>query len=252
MTTRKRWQNIYTEDNPFALPQAVAGALTQCCKGHGDAACEGIKYLWLHLPGTATTAHPPHSETPLTESEWMCVLDEAASIGVNSIIVSVGSPLRHVPHLLSICQWAQSTYEMLIGIHAYVPLEEDDATLLRQLNPSRTRVFADGEHIESARFVESIGIPLYCADGLGEHAEHADCNLPSTMTCVGPEGTMYTCGLVLGQEQFSLGHILGRKLASVLKDHSLPHAVPAGAAASNHRCNGCPPLMAKKLLEDTP
>ncbi|NUM53155.1 MAG: hypothetical protein HUU46_05885 [Candidatus Hydrogenedentes bacterium] len=250
MTSRKRWQNIYTEDNPFALPQAVAGALTRCCKGHEGDTCQGVKYLWIHLPGTAEKAAADAAEKSLSPDEWMCVIDEASSIGVKSIIVSVGSPLQQVPQLLQLCQWAQTAHEMVVGIHAYVPLDPGDAGVLRKLNASKTRVFADGEHIESARFVEELGIPLHCADGLHDHEEQPHCDLPSTMACVGPEGTMYTCGLVLGQEQFSLGHFFGRKLTSVIKDNSLPHEIPAGSSTSTHRCNGCPPLMAKRMQED--
>jgi radical SAM protein with 4Fe4S-binding SPASM domain len=155
-----------------------------------------------------------------------------------------------VPQLLPVCQWAQGTYDMAVGIHAYIALEPGDADVLKKLDLNKTRVFADGEHIEAAQFVEALGIALHCADGLHDHEEQPECDLPATMACVGPEGTMYTCGLVLGQEQFSLGHIFDRKLSSVIGDNSLPHAIPAGASSSTHRCNGCPPLMAKKLQEE--
>lgn len=250
MTSRKRWQNIYTEENPFALPQAVAGALTRCCKGRSGESCDGVKYLWIHFPGENEQAAAGTDQKPLSTDEWMCVLDEAASIGVRSIIVSVGSSLQRVAQLVPVCQWAQNAHDMTVGIHAYVALDPSDSESLKQLNIAKTRVFADGEHIESARFVEQLGIPLCCADGLEDSEEQPDCDLPSTMTCVGPEGTMYTCGLVLGQEQFSLGHIFGRKLSNIVNDNSLPHAIPAGASKSTHRCNGCPPLMAKKMQED--
>ncbi len=250
MSSRKRWQNIYTDENPFALPQNVANALTRCCKGHTGGGCEGVKYLWIHLPGNSETAMPVSEAKALSPEEWMCVIDEAASVGVKSMVISVGSPLRQVPQLLQLCEWAQNTHDMIIGIHAYVALEPTDIDVLRRLDAQKTRVFADGEHIESARFVESIGIPLHCADGLHDHEEQPHCDLPSTMACVGPEGTMYTCGLVLGQEQFSLGHIFNRPLSNIIKDTTLPHTIPAGASTNTHRCNGCPPLMAKKMQED--
>lgn len=251
MTTRKRWQKIYTENNPFALPRAVADALGRCCKGHGGETCESVKYLWIHFPGTAEHTTPEAAEKALTTDEWMCVIDEAASIGVKSIIISVGSPLQQVPQLVPVCEWAQNEHDMIVGIHAYVALRPADAAVLEKLNVAKTRVFADGEHIESARFVEELGIPLHCADGLHDYEEQPQCDLPSTMTCVDPKGTMYTCGLVLGQEQFSLGHIFGRTLSSVVKDNSLPHVIPAGASSGTHRCNGCPPLMAKKMQEES-
>lgn len=251
MTSRKRWQNIYRDENPLALPQAVANALTRCCKGHTGGACEGVKYLWIHLPGISEIAKAATATKLLSPDEWMCVIDEASAVGVKSIIISVGSPLQRIPQLLPICDWAQNEHDMIVGIHAYVALDPADAEVIEQLDIQKTRVFVDGEHIESARFVEALGVPLHCADGLHDHEEQPHCDLPSTMACVGPEGTMYTCGLVLGKEQFSLGHILGRKLTSVIEDNTLPHEIPAGASTSTHRCNGCPPLMAKKMQEDT-
>jgi len=247
VNSRKRWQNIYTDENPFALPQAIVRELHTCCKQRSDEQC---KYLWIHLPGTSEQASHESANEPLSPDDWMSVIDESASVGVRSVIISVGSPLHAVPQLVPICEWAQSNYEMVVGIHAYVALEAADADVLKKLNPKRTRMFADGEYMDAARFVEALGIPLYSADGLRDNTESPQCNLPSTMTCVGPEGSVYTCGLVLGQEQFRFGHVFERKLSSVMEDDSLPHAIPAGASQGTHRCNGCPPLMAKKMTEE--
>ena len=178
MISRKRWQNIYTEENPFALPQAVAGALTRCCKGSSGETGDGVKYLWIHLPGTAERSAPVSEEESLTPDDWMCVIDEAASVGVKSIIVSVGSPLQMVPQLVPVCQWAQGEHEMVVGIHAYVALDAADAEVLKKLDARKTRVFADGEHIETAGFVKELGIPLHCADGLHDREEQPHCDLP--------------------------------------------------------------------------
>ncbi len=251
MSSRKRWQNIYADENPFTLPQTVANALTRCCKDQTGGGCEGVKYLWIHLPGNSETAIPVSETKALSPEEWLCVIDEAASVGVKSMIVSVGSPLRQVPQLLQLCAWAQNTHEMIVGIHAYVALQPADIEVLRKLDARKTRVFADGEHVETMRFVEQAGILLHCADGLHDYEEQPHCDLPSTMACIGSEGTMYTCGLVLGQEQFSLGHVFNRTLSNIIKDATLPHTIPAGASSSTHRCNGCPPLMAKKMQEDS-
>jgi len=246
VSTRKRWRSIYSEENPFALPQAVLRGLNQCCRHAQKTGNEKVEYLWVHLPGKPGGGIDD-SKPPLSLDEWLCIIDESASIGAKMVIVSVGAPLHELPQLLAICEWAQNGHGMIVGIHAYVRLEDPDEEVLRRLDPAKTRVFADSDVIESVRFVERIGIPLYCADGLDDNVVSPRCELPSTMTCVGHEGTLYTCGLVLGKEQYSLGNFFEHKLAHVMDDESLPHDIPEGVSDAKHRCNGCPPLMALKM-----
>lgn len=249
MSTRKRWRSIYTEENPFALPQAVLRGVNQCCKrAQKTGNNEKVEYLWVHLPGSPGGANDG-SKPPLSLDEWLCVIDESASIGAKMLIISVGAPLHQLPQLLPICDWAQNGHGMTVGIHAYVRLQEQDEDVLGRLDAARTRVFADSDVIESAQFVERIGIPLYCADGFDDSIVSPKCDLPSTMTCVGHEGTLYTCGLVLGQEQYSLGNFFEHKLSHVMDDESLPHGIPEGISHAKHRCNGCPPLMAQRMQE---
>ncbi len=218
MNSRKRWTSIYSQDNPLALPQAIIREINHCCQSHSDTACAGLKYLWIHLPCAHEKSPDLAKRKCLSADEWLSIIDEAATSGVSTIIISLGKPLHEVPILVPICEWAQNTYEMIIGIHAVNPVDPRDAEILRQLNADRTRLFVDGEHIESARFAEELGIRLYNADGLHDHDESPSCDLPSTMACVGPDGEMYTCGLVLGNNEYCLGHIFERGMSSAITD----------------------------------
>lgn len=249
MNSRKRWQTIYSQENPLALPQAIIREINQCYKNHAPAVAGKLKYLWIHMPANDADTTPSLDSKPLGEDEWLSVIDEAASVGVLSVIISVGGPLQFAPLLAPVAMWAQEAYGMTVGIHPNAALERVDADVLLQLDLSKTRVFANSEHLESARFVEELGIPLYNADGLQSHSSTHACDLPESMTCIGPEGQMYTCGLVMGEERYSLGHVLERKLASVMTDKTLPHTVPAAVGVGTQRCNGCPPLMAQKLQD---
>jgi radical SAM protein with 4Fe4S-binding SPASM domain len=209
-----------------------------------------MRYVWIHLPCGECPPDSADDRPKLSLDEWLDIVDEAAANGARSLIISIGNCLARQPFLLDVCRWAQSTHGMLVGIHAYEALDPADAAVLRNLEVDRTRIFVDSEHIESARFAERMGFKVYCADSLEESSVSAKCELPSTMTCVGSDGNLYTCGLVLGQEQFRLAHFFERQLRAVHEDETLPHTIPEGVPAEKHRCNGCPPLMAQKVRDD--
>lgn len=256
MSSRKRWQEIYQEENPFALPQAIMRGLEEC--GKDETAQETqikVEYLWMHLPGEVDVngcqLPPQECQKPLCLDEWLDIIDESASVGVRTLIVSIGRPVSAHPYLISMADWAQVSHDMLVGIHLYGrPLCDDDAQMIAKLDLSRTRLFIDEEFLYSARIAENLGIRVYNAEGINDEARSPRCELPSRMTCVGQTGNMYTCGLVLGKEQYRFGHFFERKLSSVMADASLPHSIPEELTNVKHRCNGCPPLMAQKLRDD--
>jgi len=61
---------------------------------------------------------------------------------------------------------------------------------------------------------------------------------------------MYTCGLVLGHDAYRLGNFFERKLETVMTDDSLPHVIPEGVSKAHHQCNGCPPLMVRRMQQE--
>ncbi len=254
MSSRKRWQDIYPGANPFALPQSIAKGLSECCRKEIDSG-GNVQYLWIHLPGSVDVNGSPvpsdDSERHLTLDEWLDIIDESASVGTRTLIVSVGVPLADQTQLGTIGEWSQVAHEMLVGIHRYGgPLTANDTVVISKLKPEKTRLFLDEEYLDSAESVAQCGVRIYSAQGWDEGIETPKCNLPSTMTCVDSTGHIYSCGLVLGKEQFRFGHFFDRKLSAVIQDQTLPHVIPAGLSSSKHRCNGCPPLMAKRLRDD--
>lgn len=251
MNSRKRWNSIYAGDNPFGIVRTINDALDSCASV-GDEPCdEKIKYVWIHLPGVEEYASDDPEQRPLTLDELLDIVDECASVGSRSLIISISSSFADHPNLFQVCDWALTTHGMVVGIHLYAtPLTDRDAAALQQLDATKVRLFIDGEHMESAKHAETYGFRVYNADGLDEKIVSPKCELPHTMTCIGPQGNMYTCGLVLGEQQFRLGHFFERKLSSVIDDSSLPHEIPEGVSKAKRRCNGCPPLMAQKLHDD--
>ncbi len=251
MASRKRWNNIYDGENPFGLAQTVAKSLQSCTKRKEEEPSKRVRYLWVYLPDRDAYTTSNADERPLSFDELLDIIDEGAGVGARSLIVSTSSPIATHPYLLQICDWAQTTHEMTVGIHLYkLPFKQEDLPVLAKLNKDKTRLFIDGEHMESAPLAEGAGYRVYNADGLDDEIVSPKCEFPGTMTCVSPIGNLYTCGLVLGEQRFKLGHIFERKLTSIMEDSSLPHAIPEGVSKATRRCNGCPPLMAQKMHND--
>jgi len=251
VTSRKRWDKVYTKENPFSLPQSVARALRTCSRDHaqGNGKLQ-VKYLWMYVTedGVHDQAQP---ERCMTSDEWLSVIDEAAALGVKHVILSIGGGLDNHPEVWRMCEWAQQTHGIAVGIHLYATVS-DRAFLapVEHLNPQLTHLFLDDELIEAMPFVQELGVPVHSAMGQDQETVSPECHLPEEMTCVGSSGHLYTCGLVLGEQEYSLGNIFDRKLQTIMTDESLPHVIPEGLPKVKHHCNGCPPLMIKRMQGD--
>lgn len=247
---RKRWVNHYVDGDPFELPNSVSRGVREAASTCHRDESNPVRYLWVHYSSKhleeSTEGHR------LTRDEWFGVIDEASSMGVRLAIVSLNEPLTETPDVVSVAEWAQTTYELMIGFHIYGrTVSRTDARQLAKMNPELTRVFVETEHLAQARFIEEMGIRVLPSDGINEEGKMPSCDLPKSMTCVCAEGGLYTCGLVAGDKQYHMGNFLGRKLRTVMNDDSVPHAVPEGVSNAPGECSGCPPLMAQRILEDT-
>lgn len=247
MVSRKRWDRIYGRESPFNLPQIIKQALATCAKVSADNVPRKVKYLWIYLDDTHRVGTAPEGSRKLGREGWLNVVDEAAALGAGFMIVSAASPLKSCPEIWKICQWAQSAHDMTVGIHFYgeEPCEGKLAGF-DELDREKTKLFVDSKHIESCRFVEDVGFPVYAADGLIEETQRP-CHLATTMTCVASEGTLYTCGLVLGREEFCLGDVRLERLDRIMEDKSLPRTIPIDFPDAPRRCDACPPLMVERL-----
>lgn len=227
----------------FRLPRTIQQGLRKCCTASDSAepAEPGrIPYLWLYFTSS------PESGVVLSTEEWLNVLDEAASLGVSWVVLSVDSAVSGLPQVWELCRWAQETHGMTVAFHPCSgTLPPEDVDRIADLDASRTCLFLGHEHIRALRHLEESGVRLFVADPNREERPTV-CSMPESMLFVNPEGKMYTCGMVKGNDHFHLGSALSDRFAEVVGDPSLPHRVPCDAAQAVHGCDGCPPLVAKE------
>lgn len=217
----------------------------------GGSRSEPIHYLWLHVCGEGLSGGgDKQGKTGLSLDEWLNVVDEAAALGARSVIVSAGEQLDTHAEIWNICQWAQDVHGMSVGVYVYgkgLPLSPNDLRALEGLDAGKTRLFVDGADLGEVQAVVDMGVPVYNADAIQSADERRPCQLPHSMTCVGSEGNLYTCGLVLGEENYRLGNVCEKRLDLIMSDRSLPHEIPQGIHREPRRCNACPPLMERLL-----
>ena len=166
------------------------------------------------------------------------------------VIISTCVSFAECPEVIDICEWAQTAHGMLVGIHVYgEALSKGDVERVASLDSGKTGLFVDNSLLESMAFAQDMGVDVRPAKAQDAKVVGPTCTLPETMPCVGPEGGMYTCGLVLGEEQYSLGNVFDRKLGDIMSDGDLPHCVPEGYPKDTRQCDGCPPFMFKELRD---
>lgn len=251
MSSKKRWDEVYEERNPFALPQGVVRQLRSCCTDDHEPA--SLKYLWIYVSESGIRGTDPSSNGTgmLSLEDWLNVVDESASLGTENLIISLGSSLSKHPEVLEICRWAQAAHGMLVGIHAYgAPLTLEEAEALEQLDTDKTLLFLHEGFADEMPFLSDMTLKTLPAEGQKQNVVHPTCDLPLSMACVSASGAMFTCGLVLGQDEFNMGNYFDRKLSRIMADESIPHIVPEGTPKDVRSCDGCPPLMVKRLREE--
>ena len=237
--------------NPFELPRAIIQQLRTCAE---DCACgdsvsyESVRFLWIRIAAFRPDFPPPSDL--FTLEDWLNVVDEAAALGAQFVIICTGEPFKQIPDVWKICQWAQSSYGLNVGIHTHCPsLDEADLERLLLLDPDLTWLFVRREHFAAWEFLEQHQIHVMEAEVCPE--DHSPpCSMPDQMVFVGPDGTLYTCGLVVNNERFRLGHAAEKPLEHIINDPGLPRAVPVGVPRGPDGCDGCPPLMLKRMHEN--
>jgi radical SAM protein with 4Fe4S-binding SPASM domain len=218
-------------------------------KGHGENGRVSLKYLWIYVTHAGIEQRSEGGEV-LSAEDWLSVIDESAAHGARYVIISLGAPLSEHPEVLEICRWAQEAQQMSVGIHLFdATLTREEAERLAELDTDRTWLFMEADVREQLPAVDDLQLNIYDATGQDQEVVAPECHLPEEMTCVGANGSMYTCGLVLGDRNYGFGNFFNRRLNDVMKDESLPHHIPEGLPKSHHKCNGCPPLMVQRMKE---
>jgi radical SAM protein with 4Fe4S-binding SPASM domain len=230
--------------NPFHLVQEIRDRI----RASAGSAPVRVKYLWLYVTPEGLDGG---GDRQLSTEEWLNVIDEAGALGAQWVVVCwQGSPGSD-SQIWQICKWAQDTHDCHVGIHVMGDgLSTQDVEKLLGLRHDRTYVLAARNMLDSLRFLEQHDIEVCEADVNVAHRT-GTCTLPDDMVCVGPEGKLYTCGLVLGDERFCLGNIFDQSFATVVTDQSLPHHVPDSVCreGNHHNCDACPPLMVERTLQ---
>lgn len=250
VSSKKRWQDLYAESNPFELPQAVSSRLKDCVGKHVIARPASLKYVWLymHEEDLFPNRGGARGNRMLGLEEWLNVVDESAALGADTLVISAGTSREKRAQLWDICRWAQDVYGMNVAIHIYRHLLADsEIRATRELDQQRTHLLIGPALSDQTMLLRASGVAFHPIRRQEKPALHPPCTLPKVMTCVGATGSLYTCGLVVGNEKYRLGHAGKDRLDHVMSDESLPHVIPEGSIRTNRGFDGCPPLVLRQL-----
>lgn len=240
MATRKRWSDVYEGGNPLALPQAIRKEIKAATK---NPSAGRLNYLWLVFTGEVGRKHDR-----ATLDRWLNVVDEAASQGVQTMVISAAGHIADRDEVWEIAQWAINTHGLCVGLHLYDPvIAPSDVEKLQTLGKDHVCLFVEHDKIDTVREAVNDIVRVIEADGLEDGVVQPKCELPHQMTCVGHGGKLWTCGLVMGRNGFYLGDVNERRIDHVMNDESLPHHVPENTSNDSNRCAGCPPLLHERL-----
>ncbi len=246
----------------FGLPRTISKEIRSCAAVHKieGSAVQTVRYLWINIADHANGSDSGEHRNPnrrgslargvMNAEDWLNVIDEAASVGICCVVICTGDGLHDNQDLWTICQWAQQVHGIDVGIHARcADVRPQDIEELQRLDLEHTWLFVTREAYARLRDLESQGIRVRVADVCREDHQ-PPCDMPESMVFVGPEGNLYTCGLVLGNDQYRLGHIMEKPLDHIIADRSLPRFVPESAPYRTSGCDACPPIMADRMAEE--
>lgn len=225
----------------FLLGRRIRQGLTRCSSNAASKSGGDVFYLWLQTE--ALEGFPS-----LTADQWLNIVDEAASLGVNWLVVTVGEAGADRAEVADLCRWAQSTHGMVVCLHArHGEIGPSERALLLELPRESTFLLVEPELAASFADLAAEGVNVGSANPHSSESDREPCDFPHRMIFVDSRGRLYTCGLVSGEHEFFLGSVLDGSLDSIIHNPQLPHSVSVSAPASHSGCSGCPPLVAKHL-----
>ncbi|MCH7958818.1 MAG: SPASM domain-containing protein [Candidatus Hydrogenedentes bacterium] len=252
MRSKDYWDHPSTGWDPFTLPKRIARGLALAFRNttHAESAT-ALKYLWLYV-NEEGNLRPQDGDDPsvaLEIDDWLNAIDESAALGLEWIVISAGASLSSCESVWEIGRWAQEVHGLNVGIHITDPdLSEQDIEHLLSLDPAKTHLIADETHLDALRPLEARGLQI-CSANIRPDERGSPCLNPQGIACVGKDGALFSCGLVLRDEEFALGNVHEHRLETVMNDDTLRHFVPDTDDYPLQCCNACPPLMAKHVAE---
>jgi len=244
-----------TDKEVFGLPQQFKHKIRKCARELEKRKEPEVVFLWACVSEAGLKPGVKNGKKvkkPLTQQEWLTVVDEAASLGANWFVLSFTVPLAEREDIWEVCKWAQDVHGMMVGLHVKTPkLTRKDVNKVKQLNLKKTRVLARENALSRLKLNEDERKELIIwtanpqADG-----ERPNCQGPTRMIFINAQGMLYTCGLVEGNDTYRMGHVFDRKLKGVINDPNLPHHVHEEIHYVTPECDGCPALIANYFSEN--
>jgi hypothetical protein len=249
MKNKIYWNKSSRARDPFSTSRSIRSEITEAANRASTrfGGREGVEYLWIHLARKECPDNP--EQRPLELEAWLNIIDEAAAIGTSWAVIYVGGDLNAYPDVWELAQWAQETHEMRVAFHyTGATLSDEQIGALNKLDPSRTFLFVEQCHLDRFRATDSLRIGVVGAT-LPEHARGSNCTSPANIACVHTDGSMYCCGLVVGDEDYLMGDARSRPLVDVVHDEHLPHAVKGTEDYPIQGCDGCPSHLSHIVFE---
>lgn len=225
----------------FLLGRRIRQGLSKCTLAVETRSVDDVFYLWLQT-------EPVEGVATLTADQWLNIVDEAASLGVNWLVVTLGPINGGRTEIAELCRWAYSTHDMVVCLHARAgQLSSEERQLLLELPAESTFLLVDPVNAEEFSDLASAGVHVCSANPAPSSTGGETCEYPHRMIFVDSQGRLYTCGMVSGEHDFFLGSVLDGSLDAIIHNPQLPHSVSSSDPEAHTRCSGCPPLVAKHL-----
>lgn len=249
MKNKIYWNKSSAVRDPFRASRSIQNEVAEAARRASTrfGGREGVEYLWIHLASKNCPDDP--DQRPLELESWLNIIDEAATLGTNWVVIYVGADLDAYPDVWKLSRWAQETHGMRVALHyTGESLREAHIAELNRLDTARTWLFVDDHRVGRFRGAENLQVGIVSA-ALPEHARESNCTSPANIACVHTDGSMYCCGLVVGDDRFAMGDAQARPLVDVVYDENLPHAVDETEKYPIQGCDGCPSHLSHIVFE---
>lgn len=231
----------------FGTAKVLKQRLKACSQEEYIGNREAVVYLWACVTSRGFCSHsqdPEKITEPLTIDQWLNVVDEAATLGANWLVLTVGDPLHQCPDVWTLSKWAQDMYGMTVGLHPKEGgLSPEDLEAVKQLDLDNTRLLLREEWTEARDLAENAGVIVWTANPQPP-GERPRCKGPTRLIFVNDKGVLYTCGIVEGNSNYHLGHVAENTLKNVVTDPARPRRVEKELHVVSESCDGCPARMA--------